>query len=162
MAKIKMNFKGVPEAEDFNVLPDGKYLATCEEIRETNKDGEPLQTKDGDPMWEAVLVTKGGDNAGRKIYDRWVFSERALKRIKLICSRFDLGLNLDGEVSVEPQMFVGRDIVITVETETYSGHDGKERKRNIVTYAGYERPGSEGAERAKVVAISEPKKKHAF
>ena len=84
-----------------------------------------------------------GEHEGRKIFDNMVFSEKALKRVKLICSR--LGLDVSGELDLTPDMLKGRACLVTVETQEYVNDEGRNKKRNVVPFAGYERIETDGA-----------------
>jgi hypothetical protein len=72
-----------------------------------------------------------------------VFSDAAMKRVKLICSR--LGLNVAGELDLTPALIEGRSCYVTVETEEYEDQEGNPKKRNVVPFAGYDRADQAGA-----------------
>ena len=67
-----------------------------------------------------------------------VFSEKAMKRAKLICSR--LGLDVTKALDLEPSMIQGRHAIVQVEIQPYTDNQtGKEKHRNSVPFAGYDR-----------------------
>ena len=72
-------------------------------------------------MWKLRFEVLDGEYRGRYIFDNMVFSDAALKRVKLICSR--LGLDVSGEVELTPEVIMGRKCWVTVETEEYEDDD---------------------------------------
>jgi len=126
----KIDFSTVDDVQDFTPLPDGKYLCRLAEIEEAS-------TQYGDEMWKLKFVVAKGPYQGRYIFDNLVFSEAAMKRVKLICSR--LGLDVSGEIELTPSMLEGKVCYLTVETEDYEDQEGKTKSRNVVPFAGYER-----------------------
>ena len=126
----KIDFSKVDDVQDFSPLPDGKYLCRLSEIEESS-------TQYGDEMWKLRFEVIQGEHIGRFIFDNMVFSEAALKRVKLICSR--LGLDVSGEIDLTPSLLEGRKCYVSVLTEEYEDNEGNIKKRNIVPFAGYER-----------------------
>ena len=128
----KIDFNHVDDVQDFSPLPDGQYLCRLAEVEEA-------ATQYGDEMWKLRFVVESGPHRGRYIFDNMVFSDAALKRVKLICSR--LGLDVSGELDVTPALIKGRTCYITVESEEYEDQEGNTKWRNVVPFAGYERAG---------------------
>ena len=126
----KIDFSTVEDAQDFSPLPEGKYLCRVAEVEEAS-------TQYGDEMWKLRFVVAKGPCQGRYIFDNLVFSEAALKRVKLVCSR--LGLDVSGEVELTPSLIKGKACYVTVETEEYEDAEGATKVRNVVPFAGYER-----------------------
>jgi hypothetical protein len=126
----KIDFSKIDDVQDFSPLPDGKYLCRLTEIEEAS-------TQYGDEMWKLRFEVIQGEHIGRFIFDNMVFSEAALKRVKLICSR--LGLDVSGEIDLTPSLLEGRKCYVSVLTEEYEDNEGNIKKRNIVPFAGYER-----------------------
>lgn len=126
----KIDFSTVEDAQDFSPLPEGKYLCRLAEVEETG-------TQYGDEMWKLRFVVAEGPYQGRRIFDNMVFSEAAMKRVKLMVSR--LGLDVSGEIDLTPEAIKGRTCYVTVETDEYEDDEGKTKKRNVVPFAGYER-----------------------
>ena len=133
----KINFDRVDDIDDFTPLPDDDYLCKLAEIEEASTQG-------GDELWKLRFEVIEGEYAGRFIFDNMVFSEKALKRAKLICSR--LGLNVSGEIDLTPEMLLNKVCILKVTTEEYEDSEGKTKKRNVVPFAGYERAERECSE----------------
>ncbi|MGQ9589920.1 MAG: DUF669 domain-containing protein [Planctomycetota bacterium] len=126
----RIDFNRVDDVQDFSPLPDGRYLCRLAEVEEA-------ATQYGDEMWKLRFVVESGPHRGRYIFDNMVFSDAALKRVKLICSH--LGLNVSGELDLTPTLIKGRSCYVTVETEEYEDHEGNTKQRNVVPFAGYDR-----------------------
>ncbi len=126
----KIDFNKVDDVQDFTPLPDGKYACTVVGIEEG-------ATQHGDEMWRLRLVVESGPCRGRYIFDNLVFSEAAMRRVKLVCSR--LGLDVSQELDLTPALVKGRSCQVTVGTEEYVDHEGKTKRRNVVPFAGYDR-----------------------
>ena len=133
----QIDFSKIPNMEDYTPLPPGKYLARLDEIEET-------KTKDEAEMWKLKFTVVSGAAEGRKIFDQMVFSEKAFKRVKLICSRLG-GINTDANINLTPDMLKGQSVVLEVVIESYADENGVEKKRNKVTFAGYEKADGTGA-----------------
>jgi hypothetical protein len=125
----RIDFNNVDNVQDFAPLPDGKYLCRVSDVEEA-------RTQYGDEMWKLRLVVEAGPHRGRYIFDNMVFSDAAMKRVKLICSR--LGLDVSGEIELTPALIRGKSCYVTVETEDYEDQEGNTKRRNRVTFAGYE------------------------
>jgi hypothetical protein len=125
----KVDFSHVEDVQDFSPIPAGKYLCKLVEIEEAT-------TQYGDEMWKMRFQVVEGKHTGRYVFDNLVFSEAALKRVKLICSR--LGLNVGGELDLKPTMLKDRTCFLTVQTESYEDDEGNEKHRNVVPFAGYD------------------------
>ncbi len=126
----RIDFNRVDDVQDFSPLPDGRYLCRLAEVEEA-------ATQYGDEMWKLRFVVESGPHRGRYIFDNMVFSEAALKRVKLICSR--LGIDVSGELDLTPNLLKGRSCYVTVETEEYEDYEGNTKQRNVVPFAGYDR-----------------------
>ena len=131
----KIDFSKVDDVQDFTPLPDDRYLCQLGEIEEDT-------TQYNDEMWKLKFEVIEGEYSGRFIFDNLVFSEAALKRAKLICSR--LGLDVSAEIDLTPDLLKGRKCYVLVTTEEYENDEGETKKRNVVSFAGYE--SVEGAE----------------
>ena len=144
----KIDFSNIDDVQDFTPLPDGEYLCRLAEIEEAS-------TYNGDEMWKLKFEVINGEYTGRYIFDNMVFSEAALKRVKLICSR--LGIDVSGEVDLTPSMLEGATCFITTEIEEYEDNEGKIKPRNVVPFAGYERADAVSSESAGDSGLSEEK-----
>lgn len=126
-----VEFSKIDDAGERTLVPDGVYTAVVDDIEET-------RTRAGDDMWRVALRIAGGENNGtsgnRRIYDNWVFSERALRRLKLISQRFGIDVSEDREIT--PRDFLGKEIQIEVRTRRRA-YDGASQYENFVPYAGY-------------------------
>jgi len=126
----KIDFGHVDDVQDFSPVPAGKYLCRLSEIEEAS-------TQHGDEMWKLRFEVVKGPYAGRFIFDNMVFSDAALKRAKLICSR--LGLDVSKELDLTPELIKGRVAILTVDIQPYEDAEGRTKQRNTVPFAGYER-----------------------
>lgn len=133
----KIDFSQIDDVQDFQPLPDDDYLCRLSEIEEAS-------TTQGDEMWKLRFEVIQGEHKGRYIFDNLVFSEAALKRVKLICSR--LGLDVSGELDLTPGMIEGHTCYVTTEIEEYEDNEGRIKRRNVVPFAGYERAEGSAAE----------------
>ena len=126
----KVDFSKIDDVQDFSPLPAGKYPCKLVEVEEA-------RTQYDDEMWKLRFQVASGQYAGRFIFDNLVFSEAALKRAKLICSR--LGLDVSKELDLTPELIKGRVAMLTVDIEPYEDAEGRTKQRNVVSFAGYER-----------------------
>ena len=133
----KIDFDKVDDVQDFSPLPEGQYFCRLAEVEEAS-------TQYGDEMWKLRFAVAAGQYQGRYIFDNLVFSEAALKRVKLICSR--LGLDVSGQLDLTPSSIKNRTCNVTVEVEEYEDNEGKTKKRNVVPFAGYERADESAAD----------------
>lgn len=127
---MKINFNGVPDAQDFAPVPAGTYTCRVSDVEETS-------TNEGADMWNLTFEIVAGEHKGKRIFDRLVFSEKALKRVKLVCKRFGINVDTDGEIDILPSMFLDKAIALDVEIEAYTDKKGVDKNRNSVTFAGY-------------------------
>lgn len=133
----RIDFSTVEDAKDFTPLPEGEYLCRVDNVKEA-------LTGAGDEMWKLRMAVVEGEHKGRYIFDNLVFSEKALKRAKFVCRC--LGIDVSGEVDLTPDMIVGKQANVRVELEEYQDDEGREKKRNRVPFAGYEKPDDETEE----------------
>ena len=125
-----IDFPTIDEGQaTYDPVPVGQYLCVVEKVK-------PRTTKDGDEMWGLGLKILQGQHAGRFVWDNMVFSERALPRVKLICSRLGLDVSRAWDVTIDD--VGGRKVNVNVQTEEYTDKEGNIRSRNVVPYDGYE------------------------
>jgi len=124
----KIDFPSIPNAQDFSPLPEGEYLCQLVEIDESI-------TQYNDEMWKLRFKVIEGKHKGRIILDNMVFSEAAMGRVKLICSR--LGLDTSIETNITPDLLQGHKCYISVEIQDYEDNKGETKKRNAVPFTGY-------------------------
>ena len=134
-----IDFSRIEDVNDFTPLPEGQYLSRVDDVGITT-------TKSGDEMWRLRFVVEEGEYAGRYIFDKLVFSDAALTRVKLICSR--LGLDVSGKVELTPELIEGCTCVISVQIEDYEDNEGETKTRNIVPFKGYDYSDDQLAETA--------------
>ena len=124
----KINFDTVDAISDFAPLPDGEYICSLSDI-------ETDVTRAGDPMWKLRWTVEEGECAGRLLFDNLVFSAKALPRVKLICE--SCGLDVSGEIDLEPAMLLEKRSRITTYIEEYVDDSGATKARNRIPYDGY-------------------------
>jgi hypothetical protein len=127
----RIDFSNVEDPKDFTPLPEDDYLCRVDNVEEA-------LTGAGDEMWKVRHLVTKGEFKGRYIFDNLVFSEKALKRAKLILRC--LGVDVSGEINLTPEMIKGKQAIVTVKLEDYVDDEGREKKRNRVPFAGYEKP----------------------
>lgn len=124
-----VDFPNIPDDKDFAPIPAGDYFCKCTDV-------EVGESSNGNEMWTLTWTIQEGEYQQRRLFDRLVFTEKAMPRIKLVCSR--LGIDTSGPMNLSSWMFEGRLATITTFVESYTTKDGEERKRNTVPYRGYE------------------------
>jgi len=125
----RIDFPSIPNVDEFDLMPDGKYACHLEEVEED-------VTKRGDEMWRLRFTVDEGEHSGRLIFDNMVFSPKAMPRAKLICQC--LGLDVSQSSDLNPEDLIGRRCVISVITQDYQDNSGQEKQRNQVPWNGYE------------------------
>lgn len=122
----KINFQ---EAQNpMAPMPIGTYICEIVEVKEK-------KTQRGEDYFALRLEVVGGDYEGRPIYDNIFFSERALKRLKLICERLEIGTK--GDIEITPDTFSNLKVNVLVKQDTYTNKEGRLIIKNIVAYDGY-------------------------
>jgi hypothetical protein len=124
----RIDFSKVQDAQDFSPLPKGRYLCRIAEIEES-------MTMARDDMWKVKFEVQDDEFKRRYLYDNLVFNEIGLRRIKLLCSK--LGLDMSGEIDLEPTMLLDKECVVEIDVEQYEDNFGKPKARNKVLFAGY-------------------------
>ena len=124
----KVDFSKIEDQPEsgFVILPEGLYPVKLIAI-DTDK-----TTRDGSEMWALTFVITGGPFEGRYIYDLMPFSERALPRVKLICSRLGVDVTKDGPIDVERGHILNTTCEVQVAHEEYEG-----KTRAKIPYDGY-------------------------
>lgn len=126
---VLLNWDDIPEPDDYSPLPDGKYHIKVSKIEEKT-------TKNGDEMWAMTLEVLKSEYAGRKLFDNLTFSEKGIKRVKLVLSR--LGVALLNGLMPKPITAFGKEAIVDVVTDDYTDNNGNTKKKNTVLFAGYE------------------------
>ena len=125
---MKVNFTNVDDVQDFTPLPDDIYLFKLVLIEEAT-------TQTGYDMWKLRFEVVSGPYEGRFIFDNMVFSEKAMRRVKLIC--YTLGVDITQEVDLTPELLLNKYSYVTVVTEDFEDNTGVTKQRNSVPFAGY-------------------------
>jgi hypothetical protein len=130
----RMNFDKVEEVGDYSPLPEGKYPVKVYECEEK-------QSQAGNETWNIKMEVVEGEFKGKRIFDNITWSDKAFPRTKLVLSR--LGLPVKGEIDYQPDDLVDQTAIVEVEIEEFVSEDDvgniKKKKRNKVTFAGYEK-----------------------
>jgi hypothetical protein len=138
----KLNFPQIPDAEDYSLIPEGKYRMKVFDVQ-TDKN-----SSEGYEMWVLVLEIVEGEFKGRKVFDRIFFhNEKVVSRVKLICHR--LGMDVSKSIDLTPRMLLHRQARMKVLIKPYE-KDGEWKKSNKVDFSGYEALGVSEA------AVEEP------
>jgi len=124
----RLNFATIDAIANFAPLPDGARICTLTDI-------ETDVTRAGDPMWKLRWTVEGGEYAGRLLFDNLAFSAKALPRVKLICEC--CGLDVSGEIDLEPGMLLEKRARVTTYIEEYVDDSGATKARNRIPYDGY-------------------------
>ena len=131
----EVDFDQYDEASNFAPLPEGDYNVELDKIEEKS-------TGSGDEMWSLRFVVMDEPHKGRYIFDNMVFTQAAMGRVKLICSR--LGINTSGTVNLTTDHLKGKRCrLVGVTIGEYEDYEGNMRKKNEVPFAGYEKYGDE-------------------
>ena len=143
----KIDLSKIDDVSDFSPIPDGKYFCRLVELEEDT-------TKSGDEMWKLRLKVLMGPHKGRLIFDNMVFSDRAMPRVKHICS--SLGLGLSNGLDLTPDLILDRSCYVNVFTDDYTDQEGNIKKTNKVPYTGYEPAKAEAAEKVVITGDDVP------
>jgi hypothetical protein len=124
------DFSQVQDTQSFVSIPEGTYDCRIAEVREG-------LARDGSVRWSFRLEVLRGEYAGRTAgWDALTWSERGIARVKrtLAC----LGLDVRGEIDVEPADLVGLAARVAFECEEREDpQTGRHVMRLRVPYAGY-------------------------
>jgi hypothetical protein len=128
----RVDFSQIPDANDFPVVPEGRYLCKLTSVLDTDKEGQPIRSSGGHDQWKLHFTIVEGQNVGRLLFDQITFSPDGMKRLKLICSR--LGIDVSGALDLTPSLIKDKNVYVNTVIETYQGKRG-----NKIPYDGYER-----------------------
>ncbi|MBL8860860.1 MAG: DUF669 domain-containing protein [Planctomycetes bacterium] len=128
---MRFDFSNVDDVESFVSVPAGVHAVRVAEVREG-------RARDGSTRWTFRLEVLDGDHAGRTAaWDSLTWSERGIYRVKKVLAA--LGIDVSGEVEVEPKDLVGlRARVLVQPEEREDPISGKRQVRMRVPYLGYE------------------------
>lgn len=115
---IKLDFSNITGG-DFEPIPAGDYTLEIEEVKEQ-------VSKAGNQMLNITFsVIDEGEYKGRKIFEHYVLTEKALWRLKELF--IALGKDVDGVVSFDPQELVGEIFIGNVIIEESEGYEPRNR-----------------------------------
>lgn len=119
-----LNFKDVPDAGNFPVIPEGTYRLEVVEIDDT------ADTRAGEEMWKIRLKVVGGEFKGCMVFDNLVFSPKALGKVKMLCKA--VGIDTSGAVNLTPGLILHKQFKASVIVDEYQG-----QSKNKIPFAGY-------------------------
>lgn len=124
------DFSQVEDTQSFVSIPEGAYECRIAEVREG-------LSRDGSVRWSFRLEVLRGEYAGRTAgWDALTWSERGISRVKRALACF--GLDVRGEIDIEPADLVGLAARVTFECEEREDPaTGRRIARLRVPYAGY-------------------------
>jgi len=124
------DFSQVQDVHSFVSIPEGTYDCRIAEVRVG-------LARDGSVRWSYRLEVLRGEYAGRTAgWDALTWSERGIPRVKRTLGV--LGLDVRGEVDLEPDDLIGLRARISFESEEREeASTGQRTLRLRVPYAGY-------------------------
>ena|SRR3990167_3643490 len=69
----RLNYGGVKESGQFELIPEGEYMVKIVKVSATDKAGELLMTKAGDKRVNVQLAIVGGELDGRRLFHQVIF-----------------------------------------------------------------------------------------
>ena len=124
----RIDFPAIEDTNEFVPLPEGPYTCTLDRIEEGT-------TRHGDVLWKLRFHVDKGEYAGRYIFDNLVFSQKALPRVKLLCSR--MGIDVSQERNLTRDELLDRHVVVAVYVEEFQTDDGQTKQCNRVPWDGF-------------------------
>ena len=131
----RIDFNSVAGVENFAPIPAGDYTCRLTDI-------EPDVTRAGHEKWRLRWEVQEGEYAGRNIFDTISFTPKAMPRVKLVCEI--CGVDVTGEVNLEPEMLLGARARVTVFVEEYVDEHDSLKARSRVPFEGYAALGTAG------------------
>lgn len=127
---MRFDFSSVDDVESYVSVPAGPHRVRVAEVREG-------VSREGATRWTFRLEVIDGDYAGRTAaWDSLTWSERGVYRVKKVLEA--LGLDVRGELEVEPNDLVGLRALVTVTPEEREDPvTGRRQVRMRVPYLGY-------------------------
>ena len=127
---MHFDFRQVQDIDSFVSIPEGVYVCRVAEVREG-------LARDSSVRWSFRLEVAEGEYAGRTAgWDSLTWSERGIRRVKRVLEV--LGLDVSGEVEVQPNDLIGLEARIVFQTEEREDpFSGRRTLRLRVPYAGY-------------------------
>jgi len=112
---ISVDFTGVESGG--RPVPDGSFKAEITSF-------EQEESSTGNDMIVCKFKILQGKGKGTTVYDNLSLQPQALFRLKSLCEA--LGIDADGAADLDPDDFVGQEVILDIENETY---EGKKRPR---------------------------------
>ena len=124
----RVKWDDIEDQDGATIIPDGEYLCRVKEVT-------PDTGNKGEEVWRLDLEITSGDYGGEIIFDRLFFTEKGLKRVKLVCNR--LGIETTGEADLRPSDLIGKDAYVTCLQSEYVARDGSTKKNMKIPFDGY-------------------------
>lgn len=127
---MHFDFRSVDDIDSFVSVPQGVHVCRVAEVREG-------RARDGSIRWSFRLEVVDGEWAGRTAaWDSLTWSERGVHRVKKVLEA--LGVDVRGELDIEPADLVGLRARVQVEPEEREDPlSGRRQVRMRVPYLGY-------------------------
>ncbi len=127
MSKI-FNMDEATEAT--TILPKGRYMLRVTDIK------EKVSAKSGNEYWSVRLgVVNNEQYKNWSVFDNWVFSQKAVNRLKLINKAFRKPIT--GNFEFKEDEFIGKCVMADVTQETYTNNNGEVINKNAISFTGY-------------------------
>lgn len=107
-----VEFEGDKTKEgSFEVIPAGDYYLICDDVQDSDKNGQTLVSKNGNPMCVLEMVVKEGEHEGRRILHYLTFLPKDAKGHGMTLHALHaFGLPYDGAVEIDTDSFKGRTV----------------------------------------------------
>ena len=132
---VMIDYSEIPDGSR-DLIPEGEYTARITGIDDTMTDDlsitAPLRSKNGNLMWALTLEILSGQYTGRKIWDHFVFTKKALAHMKTCAKAVGIDTEAKRKHEATPTDFVGKTVVIDVHHDDWSGE-----KQAKVRFRGY-------------------------
>ena len=125
---FNMNEQQSGGSGDFDPIPRGRYPVRCVDANQT-------MSNNGNDMVDATFEITGDKYANRKIWDKFVWTEKAMWKVKQALDAGKSTLTDSDELSIErfvQELNGGMEFSALIEIDTYPGKDGESKKKNIM------------------------------
>lgn len=132
--RMSRDYSGVQEAKDYSPAPPGVYALQIEEIEEKDRDGNPMQTKNSDPMVRVQLMIIGETPYyGKTLFTNVVFFPADAKGAGFTKHWLRvIGEPHDGTVDIDTVRWSKRKFIGRLGIESYTDRNRETRKKNIL------------------------------
>jgi hypothetical protein len=117
---IKLDFSEV-QGGDFEPIPEGDYLVEIEEVKEK-------ESNSGNQMLQMKFNVVEGEYEGRKIFDNYVLTQKALWKLKNLFVALEK--DVSGIAEFDPKDLEGMKFLATVTIEEYQGNENNRIKKH--------------------------------